>query len=163
MDVMTKTTQQGFTLIELIIIILVISVLASFVSIQNPRATINLGAEAKQLASDIRYTQALAMTKGERYYLQKLSSTSYQIISASGTPATMSTGSTSVTLDSGTSFGSFTNLPNNLIAFDGKGTPYTNASTPGTALASTASMPVTNGTNTITVSITAQTGRVTVQ
>lgn len=163
MDVMTQTTQQGFTLIELIIVILILGVLGTFVSIQNPRASINLGAEAKQLASDIRYTQALAMTKGERYYLQKLSSSSYQIISASGTPVIMPTGSTAVTLDSGTAFGSFTNLPNNLIAFDGKGTPYTTSSSPGTALASTASMPVTNGTDTITVSITAQTGRVTVQ
>lgn len=162
MDIIKTNQQQGFTLIELIIVIMVISILASYAVMKHPGTTINLGAEAKQLASDIRYTQTLAMTKGERYYLQRNSAVSYQILSASGTPVTMPNGATLVTLYSGTSFGSFTNLPSNLIAFNGEGSPYTTSTSPGTALASTATIPITNGTATLTVSITPQTGRVTV-
>lgn len=159
---MIKKHQQGFTLIELVIVILVISILSTFVIMNHPGTSINLGAEAKQLASDIRYTQALAMTKGTRYYLIKLSSTSYQINNAAGTPVTLPSGATSVTLTSGTTLGTLTNLPSDLIAFDGKGAPYTTSSSPGTALASTATIPVTNGTTTFTVSILPETGRVTV-
>jgi hypothetical protein len=71
-------------------------------------------------------------------------------------------GNTTETLNSGITFGTFTNLPSNLIAFDSNGAPYTNTSLPGTALSSTATMPLTGDGSTETISISPQTGRVTI-
>ncbi len=60
------------------------------------------------------------------------------------------------------SFGGFTNLPNNLLAFDEAGTPYSDA-TATTALAANASIPLTNGANTQTIQVTVGTGRTIIQ
>ena len=143
-------------------ILVVISIIGVTAMLQWPARGINLGAEANQLANDIRYTQSLAMNNGMRYYLIKQSSTTYQIMNSAGTAVTLAMGNTTMTLNSGITFGTLTNLPNNLIAFDGKGTPYVTYTSPGTALASTATIPLVSGSNTITISILAGTGRVTV-
>lgn len=161
MDVISSKT-NGFTLVELLIVIAIISILTVTVLPKWQAGGINLGAQANQLASDIRYTQSLAMTSGQRYYLIKQSSNTYQILNASGSPITLAFGGTTMTLNSGITFGTLTNLPNSLIAFDGKGTPYTTSTSPGTILASTATMPLVSGSTTKTISITPETGRVTV-
>jgi len=152
----------GFTLIELMVTIIIISILAATVLLQWPGSTINLREQAEQLADDIRYTQSLAMTKGQRYRIV-LSSASYQIINSSGSAVTLMNGSTTMTLNSGITIGALTNLPNSLINFDGRGTPYTDTASPGTALASTASIPMSANGETHTISVTPQTGRVVVQ
>ncbi len=158
-----QTTVHGFTLLELILVIVVISIMAvEVLPIMSTSTTISLLAQAKQLASDIRYTQTLAMTKGQRYYLIKQSSTTYQILSSAGTAVPLVMGNTTVTLNSRITFGTLTNLPNSLIEFDGRGTPYVTSASPGTALASTATIPLVSGGNTHTVSITPQTGEVSV-
>lgn len=162
MEVIFQKTQDGFTLIELIAVILIISILSAVAMMNWQAGIIDLGGEAKQLAGDIRYTQSLAMTKGQRYYLIKQSATTYQIMNAAGTAITLETGSTTMTLNNGITFGTLTNLPNNLIAFDGRGTPYTTSSSPGTALAATATIPLVSGSSTKTISILPQTGSVTV-
>jgi type II secretion system protein H len=153
---------RGFTLIELIVVILIMGILATAAYNQWPGSTVNVGAQAQQLANDIRYTQALAMTSGQRYNLIKQSSTTYQIRSNAGTAIILANGSTTMTLNTGITFGTLTNLPNNLVAFDGKGTPYTTATTPGTALVSAATIPVTSSGQTSTVTISPGTGSVSV-
>ncbi len=162
MDACRRSRQQGFTLIEMVTVLIVISIIGVTAMLRWPAQGINLGAQANQLANDIRYTQSLAMTNGMRYYLVRQTSTTYQIMNSAGTPVTLAMGNTTMTLNSGITFGTLTNLPNNLIAFDGKGTPYITASSPGTALAATATIPLVSGSNTITISILAGTGRVTV-
>jgi prepilin-type N-terminal cleavage/methylation domain-containing protein len=157
---------SGFTLIELVVTLVVVSLLALFVSTNTTLYQlqgINASAAAEQIANDIRYTQALAMTKGQRFYWTKISSTSYQINSAAGTAALLSGGTTTVTLTGGASLGTLSNLPNSLVAFDGTGTPYTTSSSPGTVLSAQASIPVTSAGETRTVVITPGTGMVTVQ
>lgn len=154
---------SGFTLIESIIVIIVISILAVAAYLNWPGVQINLGAEAYQIANDIRYTQSLSMTKGERFRLTRTSATSYQISNSSGTPIISAGGATTVTLNNGIGFGTWSNLPNNLIVFDGKGTPYVDTATPGTPLASTATIPVVGNGQTTNIVITPETGRVTVQ
>lgn len=156
---MKAYTQKGFTLLELVIVIILLSILSATALITWPSMSINLGAQAQQLADDLRYTQSMAMNKGTRYYLIKLTSTSYQIRTLAGSAVTLPTGGTTVTLGSGITFGTLTNLPNSLVTFDGKGAPYTDTGTPGTALASTATIPLTSGGVTRTVSIYPQTGR----
>ena len=115
--------------------------------------------------NDIRYTQQLSMTRGERYRLVITPATNaYKILNSAGTAITMPTGNATVTLKSGITFGALTYLPNNLIVFDCQGIPYTNtvASHGGTLLGNTATIPLTAGSLTKTVSISPETGRVTV-
>lgn len=162
MDVHFLKTNNGFTLLELIFVIAIIGIISVAVMPQWTGTNIDLGSEAMQLASDIRYTQSLAMTHGQRYYLIKQSATTYQIMNSAGSPVVLALGNTTMTLNSGITFGTLTNLPNNLVAFDGRGTPYTTSSSPGTALAATATIPLVSGGVTRTVSITATTGQVSI-
>lgn len=161
MDKIFFRDKKGFTLIELIIVIIILGVLSVGIYINWSGVPVNVSAQANQIANDIRYTQALSMSKGERYRIV-FSSASYQITNSSGTPITLPLGGTTETLTNGASFGAFTNLPNNLIVFNGEGTPYVTTALPGTPLASTATIPVVGGGSTKVISITPQTGRVTV-
>lgn len=155
----------GYTLIELIIVIVILGILAALPFYLLPGTVINIGAQAKQFADDIRYTQSLSMSKAERYRIIKLSNTSYQILNSSGSSITFPTGSNSINLNSGLSFGSWTNLGNNLVAFDGKGIPYSDTAIPGTSLAAgtTYSITITGGGNSKIITITPITGSVTIQ
>ncbi len=63
MNRMSQQSCNGFTLIELVVIIMIISVLAVFVTANWPGLTLNLGAQTEQLAVDLRYTQSLSMTQ----------------------------------------------------------------------------------------------------
>ena len=155
--------QQGFTLIELVCILVLLGVLATGIYIQWPGAVISLGAQAHQLANDVRYTQALSMTKGQRYQLTITSSTAYQILNSSGTAIVNTMGATTTALKSGVTFGTLSNLPNSLIVFNGQGIPYIDTSSPGTTLSTTASIPLVGGGVTKTIIISPQTGRVIVQ
>ena len=155
----------GASLIELVMIILIVGALAVMPLINWPGTGLNIDAQAKQFADDIRYTQSLSQSKAERYRIVEASATSYQILNSSGTPITFATGSTAITLNSGLSFGTWTNLSSNLIAFDGRGTPYLSTGTPGTALSAATSytVTITGGGNTKTITITPITGMVLVQ
>jgi prepilin-type N-terminal cleavage/methylation domain-containing protein len=156
-------TSQGFTLIELVMVILIAGILAVVAFFQWPGYNLNLGAKALQLQSDVRYTQALSMNSDQRYYLSINTSTnSYQILNASGTAIVLESGGTTATLGAGIAFGLLTNLPNKLIQFNGSGIPYTTTSLPGTQLASTATIPMTTGSFTQTISITPLTGMVSI-
>lgn len=159
MDISSK--QNGFTLIELIVVISLISILAAGVYLNWPGSTMNLAAQTRQLANDLRYTQALSMTTGQRYRLVRTSSNTYQILNSSGS-AMVLMGRTTITLASGITFGSLTNLPNSLVAFNGLGAPYTDTGNPGTPLSTTATLSLTTNGETRTVSITPETGRVSV-
>jgi prepilin-type N-terminal cleavage/methylation domain-containing protein len=161
MDSQQLQVQRGFTLIEVVIVIAMMSILAAITVLRWPGSNINIGAEARQLANTIRYTQALAMSTNQRYHFYRASATTYQIRNASSTPIALPNGVTTGTLGSGITFGTFTNLPNNLVAFGGNGAPLTDLGS--TALATTATIPITNGTITQTITITPATGRVIVQ
>lgn len=158
---MTKGYEHtGFTLLEFVIVIVMIGIMSVFALFQWQGSTITLEAQAQQLAEDLRYTQSLSMTKGQRYRWVKTSANSYQILNSAGTPITFARGNTTITFTGNIVFGTLTNLPSNLVAFDGKGAPYTDTGSPGTALASTATIPLTADSETKTVSISPETGRV---
>ncbi len=153
---------SGFTLVELVITLIILSILATTAYIQWPGATLTLSSAANKLAADLRYTQSLSMSANQRYRLVKTSANTYQIVNSSGTAVILPSGASAVSLGSNIAFSSLTNIPNNLIAFDGRGVPYTDTGPPGTALATTAVFTLSGGGETMTVSITPQTGRVTV-
>jgi MSHA pilin protein MshC len=148
---------QGFTLIELVTVLLLISILAVVAINQWPGSSINLSAQADQLANDIRYTQSLAMNRGQRYRIN-LAADRYWISDAGGT-VTISlpgSGATVVTLNSGITL----SASYSFLVFDGNGAPYITATTPGTALAADAVITLSADGVSRTLTISPQTGRV---
>src|SRR5690349_20375458 len=107
--------QTGFTLIVLVMVIIILTLILTVLIFSWPGTTLRLGGQAQQLANDIRYAQSLAMTKGQRYRWIKTASNAYQIQNNSGIAIILAQGNTTVTFATGTTFGTLTNLPNNLI------------------------------------------------
>jgi prepilin-type N-terminal cleavage/methylation domain-containing protein len=153
-----RAAAGGFTLIELIIVILLLTILSVMLMPKWTSTGTTLNYDARRILNDIRYTQALSVATGQRYRWVKVSSTVYQILNESGTAIVLPSGSTQVTLTNGVTIGTLTNLPNNLVAFNSMGAPYTTATMPGTALATTANIPVTVSGITRTIVINATTG-----
>jgi MSHA pilin protein MshC len=153
--------KSGFTFIELVIVIALLAILSTYAVTRWPSANVNLNAEAQQLASEIRYTQSLAFSKGQRYRLN-LTSTNYSITDISGNAVSdPNTGNNSTTFSNGIST-SLSNLPNNIIAFDGNGSPYID-STATTTLTANATITLSKGSVSRIVLITPETGRVILQ
>jgi prepilin-type N-terminal cleavage/methylation domain-containing protein len=119
----------GFTLIEMVMTLILIGVLAVvFVPRAPSKGALTFAGQAQQLASDIRYVQALSMTRGQRYCLN-LTGTGYSMTTSNcSTSAGVEhpAGATfPITLDGVTL--TWSGLPGGLVTFTGKGEPYTNA------------------------------------
>jgi prepilin-type N-terminal cleavage/methylation domain-containing protein len=155
-----KKLYSGFTLVEMVIVILLISILSVAVYTQLPVVALNIGATAQQLANDLRYAQALSTYTGQRYYLVGVSGNTYDITTAGGAAITMAGGGTIVTMPNGIQFGTATNIPGGMVGFNGRGAPIIDTS--GTLLTGTGIITLTNGTQSMTISISPTTGRVTV-
>ena len=154
---------QGFTLIELLFIILLIGVVSVTLLLQWPTTSLNLEYEARRVLNDIRYTQALSITSGQRYRWVNVSSSTYQIVNEAGTPILLPSGSNQLTLINGVTLGTLSNLPNNLIAFNSQGIPYVDSTIPGTTLTATASISINATGQSRTVQISPETGYGTLQ
>lgn len=154
---MPTPSEQGFTLVELVTVLLLTAILAVVAMDQWPDAGINLAAQADQLQSDIRYTQSLAMNRGQRYRIN-LATDHYWISDASDTVTVTlpASGATSVTLANGITLSSAYSF----LVFDGNGAPYTTADTPGTPLAADAVITLSGGGASLTLHISPETGRV---
>lgn len=148
---------QGFTLIELVTVLLLVSILAVAAVNQWPGSGINLAAQADQLVNDIRYTQSLAMNRGQRYRIN-LAADRYWISDAGGTVtlALPGSGATVVTLNSGIAL----SASYSFLVFDGNGAPYITATTPGTPLAADAVITLSADGVSRTLRISPETGRV---
>src|SRR5258708_16097891 len=59
-----KRMARGFTLVELVMVLLLIGILAFVVLPRTSQNTLELSSQAEQLATDIRYAQTLSMTRG---------------------------------------------------------------------------------------------------
>ncbi len=146
----------GFTLIELILVMALSAILAVGALSMWPDESIGLAAQARQLANDIRYTQAIAMMRGRRYRIN-FASDHYWLSTRNGTgiphPASKQV---NVPLASGISLSS----SNAYLVFDEFGTPYVNASLPGTTLAADAIITLSSGASSQQLRISPETGRV---
>ncbi len=149
----------GFSLIELVIVLLLVGILAVFAL---PRLTstqsITLPAVAAQIAANVRYTQNLSMSQGQRYRIN-FTANSYHITDMAGVGITQPVvGGTVPVVVPGVALSGYNPpLTNNYVAFDTMGAPYISATA---LLAATATITLTAGADTSSVAIAAETGRV---
>ena len=145
-----RLRSPGFTLVELIVVMLVLGILAAVFIPRSANDAIILSTQAEQFAADIRYVQSLAMTQGwsgvspvaRRPYSLSFTATAYSLVDGygvvaphpSGTPSPMRlAGGVTVSLPA-------TGLPISLVSFDGLGKPYADLSAVNTPLAATATI-----------------------
>jgi len=155
---------RGFTLRELIVVLVIVGVISAIALTRTGNDPVMLSTQANQLAGDIRYVQALSMTQGQRYRIN-LTAGGYTFTraDAGGTPVVHpATGSTAqLNWNSGVTVAlPPTNLASNLVAFDGRGAPYTN-NLATTALTSQATITLSKDGANALVTIEPYTGKVT--
>ena len=164
-----RLRSPGFTLVELIVVMVVLGILAAvFVPRSNSPAII-LSTQAEQFAGDVRYLQSLAMTQGwsgvaptARRYRVNFTAIGYSFTDASGVAVAHPSGTTgSVSFAGGASISPFppVSLPNALVSFDGLGRPYTDAAATA-PLASTATITFVSAGASRSVQIFPETGMV---
>ena len=154
----TRTQAQGFTLIELIMVMVLLGVVATVTAMRMPGAGLNVSAQAEQLASDIRYTQSLAMGRGQRFRIN-FTANSYQITDMGGVGQVHPGTGQTAAINLGSTVLSGYNPPyiNSYLAFDSLGVPFTDPTTTQTILAI---LTLTGGGEAYTLRVVPQTGRV---
>ncbi len=148
-------------------VMMVVAIISVIALPRTGNAPILLSTQAEQLAGDIRYVQTLAMTQGQRYIISFPSATSYRFLDVAGNPVVhpVSGSNAAVTLGANITLALQPTVPaGNALEFDGLGVPYS-VTTPATfngALTQPATIKLTKDTETRSVTVTQETGRVTV-
>ena len=138
----------------------ILAVLAATFLPRTSDRVINVHAQADMIAGEVRYVQSLAMTQGQRYYIDFPTPGTYGLFAVSGAAA-ISHPATGTTLAIPLAAGITATMPTPVIAFDGKGAPYTDI-TATTALSGVdAVITLSGGNATAEVRVTPETGRVT--
>jgi prepilin-type N-terminal cleavage/methylation domain-containing protein len=142
---------DGFTLIELIVIISIISILGVALMIRTPSTTpFELSGTHDTFIQDIRLAQILSMSLNARYRIVTQSN-SYQILDANLTPYfNAAANASTVNFPEG-----ITLTPATTIIFDALGSPYNATNTP---LTNSLTFTLTGGTDTRTITLTPETG-----
>ena len=149
---------QGFTLIELVAVIVLAGILIFSVSSRYSGTSITLAAQTEQLAADIRYAQSLSMTRGVRHCIffdtasarYDLRKSDCSLVSnevehpATGVKGYINLNSVTLTA---------ANLSGNYVEFDSRGKPYT--LTPPNGIVA-----LSAGGETRSINISPETGRV---
>lgn len=87
MDSTSIRKQSGFTLIELVTVLILLGILVSSLYLRGSPASATLNAQADQLASTLRHTQSLSLAQGRSLTLDVQGASSY-VISDSGATIT---------------------------------------------------------------------------
>jgi prepilin-type N-terminal cleavage/methylation domain-containing protein len=144
-------TTRGFTLVEMIVVLVIMGILAATVVAEWPGMSLNVRGQTDAVVQDIQYTQSLAMaraTSGQRCQIT-FAASSYTIKDNAGNTAK------SVSLGSGLSF-TGNNFTGGYLAFDNLGQPYNGTS----LMTSTVTIGITGGGSTNTISVQNSTGAV---
>lgn len=145
---------QGFTLVELIVVMVIVAVLAGTGLYVWQGNAFTPSIQVAELATDLRYAQALAMNR-RRLYQVKLTASSYQLTDEHDVANSFAATGSTVNLHNGLSM-TYTNLPNDTVFFNGFGEPMSDSSTT-LSNAAVITISATNGT-TATITINPQTG-----
>lgn len=148
----------GFTLIELVVVLLLLGIVAATIGVRMSDSGTNLGAAADQLASDLRTVQSLAQTRAQRHCVS-LAATSYTITANNCVTVISLPSSANPVLLSSAITQTSTNA---LLVFNSLGRPYTDVAAT-TPLAAEAIITLSAGADSMTVRVTPETGRVRVQ
>lgn len=147
-------THNGFTLIELVIVLALIGAMAAIALPRWAPADTTVGAQADRLARDLRHTQSMAMTQGRTLTFDIQPATAYRVIDSSSMtvtdPATQQP--FQVTLDNNVTLGGTD------TGFDSLGRPVS----AGTLLPAARVFTVSGSSTTATVTVSAVTGYVSV-
>ena len=82
-------SEDGFTLIELIAVLVIMGILALAAAVKTSVTDVDLDAVARSIRSNLQFAQDLAMTHGSTYGFHRISATQYEIYEGSaGVPAT---------------------------------------------------------------------------
>ncbi|MHB8564744.1 MAG: prepilin-type N-terminal cleavage/methylation domain-containing protein [Acidiferrobacteraceae bacterium] len=154
-----RRLQAGFTLIELVIVIVLAGILAVAAMDRLPGAGLSLGAQTDQVASDLRLVQSLELTRGASYCLNVMPG-GYQITDQGCATAIVNPATGVTTTNFGPGITASTNFTNGYVAFRGPGVPYASQTT---ALGAPGVITLSAGGASRTVSIAPQTGYVSVQ
>lgn len=166
--------RQGFTLLELVMIIVLISIIAMFaVPRMTDVTTMKAGSFADKLRSDIRFGQNLAMTRNRRsrvyfngtgtapgagYAVVTDSSALRDCSVFSAAPNPSLSGNLTVTLNAGTYAGITANSTTNCVEFDSLGRPYDCIANLGVCSSTSAGPAITVNPGGYAVAVTIQTG-----
>ena len=166
-----RMRERGFTLTELIVVLVLAGIILAIVLPRFSQNTIELTGQAEQVARDVRYAQTLSMTRGaalgsQGRYCIFFTATGYQLrnnANSYATPCTAAvahpaTGSTAAIVLAGSTAVSPANLTGAYIEFDTKGQP-----TNFTAPASNATITLTATGGSRTVVVNPVTGKATAQ
>lgn len=160
-----ESNANGFTIIELIITIVIVGIMAVFVTSLFPGRSIDLSSQANQLAEDILFVQQLSFASQDNYKIGFVSASCYQMYNPDGTAYSHPINQLNqICLDRVS-----INLPSGLtsykyLSFDQLGTPYLSTTADGTAVEmSTLADPfiltlVADASTSQTISISAVTG-----
>ena len=85
---MLATSNRGFTLMELVIVLAIIGSMAAIALPRWAPADTTVGAQADRLARDLRHAQSMAMHQGRSLTLDIQSSTAYRVADSSSTTVT---------------------------------------------------------------------------
>ena len=153
-----KNAQSGFTLLEVLFVVVILGVLAQFAmpKLITP-GTLTLPAQAQNLADLVRQAQSLAVVRGQRMSVTASTTGSNGTVSIACVSGSCTT-DTSLTVEQGVFVGSA-----GALYFDSLGRPVDSAGTPrSTAAIFTLNYTTGSDTDTATVTVDALTGRVTV-
>jgi prepilin-type N-terminal cleavage/methylation domain-containing protein len=147
------TRIRGFTLLELVIVLVILGTLAAFAIPRFSPSDNTVAAQAERLARDLRHVQSLAMNQGRTLEFDVQSATTYRVTHG-GNPVTDPATQQAYTV----SLDNSVTLSGTDTAFDSLGRPVAAGSLLGTARVFTLS----GTTRTATVNLAPVTGFVTV-
>ena len=159
---MTRNKQLGFSLFELVVVMVVVAILSAIVFVMWPGKAPALKAQSIQLAHDLRYARHYAITQEISTKISfNTASKQYSLINSITSGSITLPGSNQNTANLDSSFTmNLTNLPNSFIIFDQDGLPYN--ATSGSALTSNAIISLTTAGKTELVTINAHSGAVSI-